>query len=141
MPARKVRKTKGQAVPATIPAEDKIGYRRPPKAYQFKPGQSGNPKGRPKAKPSLAGVLEEALAQRTTIRVQGRARKVTKLEAMTRKLADMAVQGDARVVKLLLDRIREAEERAAEEPTMQEEFDATDREVIAAMLQRIGRTA
>ncbi|HTW33271.1 MAG TPA: DUF5681 domain-containing protein [Rhizomicrobium sp.] len=120
-------------------SEDKIGYRRPPRAYQFKPGQSGNPSGRPKAKPSLADLLEEALGQRTTIRVRGRARKVTKLEAMTRKLADMAVQGDARVVKLLLDRIREAEERTAEEPAVQDGFEAADREVIAAMLQRLKR--
>mgnify|MGYP000952208639 CR=1 FL=1 len=26
----------------------RVGYRCPPKEYQFKPGQSGNPKGRPK---------------------------------------------------------------------------------------------
>ena len=26
----------------------RVGYGRPPKEYQFKPGQSGNPKGRPK---------------------------------------------------------------------------------------------
>ncbi len=25
-----------------------VGYRRPPKGHQFKPGQSGNPNGRPK---------------------------------------------------------------------------------------------
>lgn len=26
----------------------KVGYCNPPKEHQFKPGQSGNPKGRPK---------------------------------------------------------------------------------------------
>lgn len=25
-----------------------VGYKRPPREHQFKPGQSGNPKGRPK---------------------------------------------------------------------------------------------
>ena len=25
-----------------------VGYKKPPKEYQFKPGVSGNPKGRPK---------------------------------------------------------------------------------------------
>ena len=29
-----------------------VGYRRPPKHSQFKPGQSGNPSGKLKAKPS-----------------------------------------------------------------------------------------
>ena len=28
--------------------DDKVGYRRPPKGFQFQPGKSGNPAGRPK---------------------------------------------------------------------------------------------
>jgi hypothetical protein len=119
----------------------KVGYCRPPKAYQFKPGQSGNPAGRPPgvkrlAALGLADLLAEALGARTTIRIQGRRRKVTKLEAMTRRLADRAAAGDARIVKLLIDQIRAGEARAAEEP--EEEFSAADREVIAAMVMRIG---
>lgn len=30
--------------------DDRVGYKRPPKKNQFKKGQSGNPKGRPKRK-------------------------------------------------------------------------------------------
>src|SRR5215469_7098703 len=119
----------------------KVGYCRPPKAYQFKPGQSGNPAGRPSgarrlAEQGLAALLAEALASRTVIRVEGRWRKVTKLQAMTTRLADRAAEGDARMVKLLLDQIRAGEARAAEEP--EEAFTAADREVIAAMVLRIG---
>jgi Family of unknown function (DUF5681) len=33
-------------------AKDKIGYGNPPKSGQFRPGVSGNPKGRPKRKGS-----------------------------------------------------------------------------------------
>jgi hypothetical protein len=33
-------------------AKDKIGYGNPPKSGQFRPGVSGNPKGRPKRKSS-----------------------------------------------------------------------------------------
>ena len=29
--------------------DDTVGYGRPPKSTQFKPGQSGNPSGRPTA--------------------------------------------------------------------------------------------
>src|SRR5467141_3604759 len=50
---------------ATSTEEYKVGPGRPPKEYQFKKGQSGNPKGRKPKKPSieldLKLALEEAL--------------------------------------------------------------------------------
>ena len=38
-----------------------VGYKQPPKHTQFKPGQSGNPKGRPKGTQNLATDLAEEL--------------------------------------------------------------------------------
>jgi hypothetical protein len=64
--------------------------------------------------------------------------KVTKLKAMSRKLADLAAGGDARIVRLLLDQLREVDARAAEEPAIEETFSAADREVIAALMARMG---
>ncbi len=135
--SRKIQRKQAVILTAAAP-EEKVGYRRPPKAHRFKPGQSGNPEGRPRDGRSLSRVLDEALAQRTTVRVDGRARKVTKLEAMTRKLADLAAQGDARIVRLLLGELHKAEERAAEEPAMQDAFSAADQEVIATLIVRLG---
>lgn len=117
---------------------EKNGYGCPPKAHRFKKGQSGNPSGRPKGIRSFARVLEEALAQSTTVRVRGRAKKITKLEAMMRKLADGAVEGDPRILRLLLGEIREAESQAAKEPQTQDVFTAADQEVIASLVLRIG---
>jgi len=75
--------------PAKTP--EKTGYGHPPKAHRFRKGQSGNPSGRPKGIRSLTRVLEEVLAQDTTVRVRGRAKKMSKLDAMMRTLADGAV--------------------------------------------------
>lgn len=115
-------------------------YRNPPEATRFRKGQSGNPAGRPKGRRSAARVLEEALEQTVTVRVRGRRRTMTKLEAMIRTLIDGAVAGDARMVRMLLDRLGAAEERAGEGPDT-EAFSAADREVIAAMLKRMGGKA
>lgn len=116
-------------------------YRQPPKAFRFKPGQSGNPSGRPKATKRLFTELEAALSAPVTIKVGSRKRRVSKLQAMVKSLADRAASGDPIVLRLLLAELRHAESRAAEEPAAQEDFTDTDREVIATMLKRIGRVA
>jgi hypothetical protein len=46
---------------ATPNEQYKIGPGRPPKEYQFKPGQSGNPKGAKRKKPTIALDLKAAL--------------------------------------------------------------------------------
>lgn len=45
-----------------------VGYGKPPVASRFKPGQSGNPRGRPKNARNVRTLLAAALAQRITIR-------------------------------------------------------------------------
>ena len=45
----------------------KVGYGHPPRDGQFRPGTSGNPSGRPKAKRSIRSDFEEELGALTTI--------------------------------------------------------------------------
>jgi hypothetical protein len=42
---------------------EKIGYGRPPRHSQFRPGESGNPRGRPKRTPSFRDSLLAELAE------------------------------------------------------------------------------
>ncbi|RST31352.1 hypothetical protein HMF7854_11250 [Sphingomonas ginkgonis] len=43
--------------------EEQVGPGRPPKFYQFKPGQSGNPKGRPRGSRNLKTIVSRLLDQ------------------------------------------------------------------------------
>lgn len=73
--------------------ESAVGYRRPPKHAQFKPGQSGNPKGRPRRDRSPKGIFSQLLA----VKIQsGDGKMVTMGEAIMRHLVFAAAKGDHR---------------------------------------------
>jgi hypothetical protein len=67
----------------------------PNKETQFKKGESGNPKGRPKI-PELNGALAEILSDEKD--------GVMALKAVLMALRARAVKGDVRAIELLLDR-------------------------------------
>jgi len=85
--------------------DDEVGYGRPPRSKQFKKGQSGNPKGRPKATKNVSTMLEEVFFRKIQISENGRRREVTMVEAILRQLVNGAVKGEMRhidrVLKLL----------------------------------------
>lgn len=104
--------------------DDEVGYGRPPRSGQFRKGQSGNPKGRPKATKNVSTMLEEVFFRKIQITENGRRREVTMVEAILRQLVNGAVKGEMRhidrVLKLLpyvqeaRDAILAAESRGTE---------------------------
>lgn len=71
-------------------ADYDIGYKKPPKSGQFKPGQSGNPKGRPKGAKGLNTIVREIMTEKVLVRTPRGTKKITKLEALVRKTAEGA---------------------------------------------------
>ena len=49
----------GPRLPIDRPSDYEVGYARPPDAARFKPGQSGNPKGRPKGSRNQPPAMNE----------------------------------------------------------------------------------
>ena len=79
-------------------AEYKVGPGRPPKEYQFKQGQSGNPKGRKRKEPSLLPDLKQlfdsAFNQKVTVTQGERQRLLTMWGAGMQQLAVQFAKGD-----------------------------------------------
>lgn len=80
----------------------RVGYRRPPMETRFKPKQSGNPRGRPKHRPSLSDILAKALHKVITVRDGDRKQRVSVLEALADRAIRSAYKGDTKLLTLLL---------------------------------------
>jgi hypothetical protein len=87
-----------------------VGYGKPPKATQFKKGQSGNAKGRKKANrvEDLRVVVETILDEPVDMQVGGRARTVTKLEAILQAQLVNALKGKPKAVARLFSLAQKA---------------------------------
>ena len=92
----------------------RVGYGRPPREHQFKKGQSGNPKGRPKGATGSKALLRKILAQQVAVNQQGEQRSITMMEANLQQLANKAVRGDHRWMRLLLEQVAELEKNLPE---------------------------
>ena len=70
--------------------DDEVGYGKPPKRARFRPGQSGNPAGRPRLATNFRTAL---LAELAKVIGDG---SVTKQDALIRSLVDRAIAGQYR---------------------------------------------
>lgn len=71
-----------------------VGYGKPPQGSQFKPGKSGNPKGRPKNTPNLKTAITDLLSKSVTVREDGSSRRVSSLEAILLRQLQKALSGN-----------------------------------------------
>ena len=109
------------------------GYRRPPESTRFKPGESGNPKGRPKGSRPVGAVLQEIIRQKIAVTENGRTRRLPVLEIMLRRLANDAMRGEQRSIKFLLSLVEHYGDSSR--TTLQlSEMLAEDAEILAEYL-------
>lgn len=115
-----------------------VGYGRPPKTSQFKKGQSGNPKGRPKGSKNLSTIVQAALNATVMVNENGKRRLITKLEAIVTQAVNKAAAGDPQAFRHVLNLLPLAEER--EEETPQSAITpAQEKALVAQLLQRMNR--
>lgn len=111
-----------------------VGYGKPPKAHRFKPGQSGNPKGRPRGANSEATLLKELLGKKMEIREGNRTRKVSTLEALLLRVRNDALKGNPKALAFLLNRYRTV---VGPEPDFHDPLDQNDKEVLEAFVEKL----
>lgn len=112
--------------------DETVGYGHPPRAHQFKPGQSGNPRGRPKGVKSEATILNALLDTKLTVIEKGKSRSITVREGMWRRAIQKAMEGDLKALVLIENRLA----MLAQGPQDTSEMNEDDRAVFDAFLQQ-----
>lgn len=110
-------KKKGSGTPPTS-GDYEVGYGKPPKNHQFKPGKSPNPNGRPKgaknkepAPDELAQIIEEEGARLMAIKENGKETSMPTARVIIRKMNRQAAGGDTRAQKNSIDILSIAQEK------------------------------
>ena len=83
--------------------EEGVGYKRPPRKHRFKPGHSGNPRGRTKGAKGLKTILKKELSGRVRITENGKTRTISKMELLIKRLVEKGGKGDFKSLAKLLD--------------------------------------
>ena len=118
--------------------EYEVGYRRPPKRTQFKKGQSGNPKGRPKGARGLDTMIIEELKAKIIVSENGRSKKLKKAEAIVKQVVNKALTGDHKAIsQVLIVSQRHEEKLAAKAKPILETLPEEDQQVMQSLLARM----
>jgi|GEM_PF-1237200 len=88
-----------------------VGYKKPPKKYRFKKGQSGNPGGRPKGAKRSEDLVIENLNRRMSMQVNGKQINTTVHDVVIKSQIKKAIEkGDTKAAKFVIELLHKAEE-------------------------------
>jgi hypothetical protein len=120
--------------------DHQMGYGKPPRHSQFVKGQSGNPRGRPRAAKNLKTLLKKALNELVVVTDQAGRRKISKLEAIITQLVNRSAKGDSKATQILLAMQRDIEGQTEQADPNTSAFSEADAQIIQRIRARLRGT-
>ena len=98
-------------------ADYEVGYKKPPRHSQFKPGNRANPHGRGKRKRRTeAEIVNEIMTQPVTFVEGGNSKRAPRIKLMIKSIGTAALNGDVSAAEALLKIRKDFAENRAIEP-------------------------
>ena len=113
-----------------------VGYAKPPKDTQFRKGESGNPRGRPKGRQNSVTILNKVLNETVTITENNQRQTITKLEATVKQVVNKAMTGNTQSIRLLLANLVPLVDRHEAQQGVKRITPEEDLQILADLLRR-----
>jgi len=96
-----------------------VGYKKPPRHSQFKPGNRANPHGRGKRKRRTeAEIVHEIMTQPVSFREGGKWKQAPRIELLIKSFGAAALRGDVGAAEALLKIREDFKQNPAIEPVV-----------------------
>jgi hypothetical protein len=100
-------------------ADYEVGYKKPPRHSQFKPGNRANPCGRGKReRRTEAEIVNEIMTQPISFREGGKSKRASRIEVIIKSLGAAALKGEVGAAEALLKIRKDFAENRAIEPVV-----------------------
>jgi hypothetical protein len=115
------------------------GYKRPPPRSRFRPGESGNPNGRPQGTRNLKTDLETLLSKIILVREDGELRHVSRQMALLLSWYEKAIRGDTKAIAHITALITKLDTPGTQQSNAPQPVSDNDRAIVEAFLKRNSR--
>ena len=133
---RESKPKKGKKAPSS--PEYSVGRGRPPQQSQFRPGQSGNPSGRPKGRKNFATIVAELANELVIVTEGGKPRRVPRFVALHLKLWAQAFNGNSKAWAAIQQSLRDVGLLRPEQEHITPPLEEADKQIVADFVSRFG---
>ena len=115
-----------------------VGYGKPPIGSRFKPGQTGNARGRPKGHKNLKTLIRQAMTARISVQEGSSNRQVSKIEGVVLRQLQNALKGNDRSAMAVIRMALQLGflDDVADGPQAEDALSPTDERILKELMAR-----